>query len=109
MGEPEQRAREEQRRQREAEASRTGFIGVGGYVAATVERPFTLGEIFRQLTDGDARTRLPRILAAREQEGRPLPGPVVAALTDFTSSSENTFASTGGSTSGSLSGAKYAA
>ncbi|NJC42046.1 type IV secretion system protein VirD4 [Brevundimonas alba] len=76
-----------------AEASRTGFIGVGGYVAATAERPFTLGEIFRQLTAGDARARLPRIVAAREQEGRPLPGPVVAALTDFTSSSENTFAS----------------
>ncbi len=76
-----------------AEAARTGFIGVGGYVAATPERPFTLGEIFRQLTAGDARARLPRILAAREQEGRPLPGPVVAALTDFTSSSENTFAS----------------
>ena len=76
-----------------AEAARTGFIGVGGYVAATPERPFTLGEIFRQLTAGDARARLPRIVAAREQEGRPLPGPVVAALTDFTSSSENTFAS----------------
>ncbi|GAA0625181.1 type IV secretory system conjugative DNA transfer family protein [Brevundimonas kwangchunensis] len=76
-----------------AEAARTGFIGVGGYVAATPERPFTLGEIFRQLTAGDARTRLPRIIAARDQDGRPLPGPVVAALTDFTSSSENTFAS----------------
>ncbi|WP_333590301.1 type IV secretory system conjugative DNA transfer family protein [Brevundimonas sp.] len=76
-----------------AEAARTGFIGVGGYVAATPERPFTLGEIFRQLTAGDARARLPRIVAAREQEGRPLPGPVVVALTDFTSSSENTFAS----------------
>ncbi|WP_374274500.1 type IV secretory system conjugative DNA transfer family protein [Brevundimonas sp.] len=76
-----------------AEAARTGFIGVGGYVAATPERPFTLGEIFRQLTAGDARARLPRIVAARDREGRPLPGPVVAALTDFTSSSENTFAS----------------
>ncbi|MDQ1153066.1 type IV secretory system conjugative DNA transfer family protein [Brevundimonas sp. SORGH_AS_0993] len=76
-----------------AEAARTGFIGVGGYVAATPERPFTLGEIFRQLTAGDARARLPRIVAMRDREGRPLPGPVVAALTDFTSSSENTFAS----------------
>ena len=76
-----------------AEASRTGFIGVGGYVAATPDRPFTLGEIFRQLTAGNARARLPRIVAARAREGRPLPGPVVAALTDFTSSSENTFAS----------------
>ncbi len=76
-----------------AEASRTGFIGVGGYVAATPDRPITRGEIFRQLTAGDARARLPRIVAARAREGRPLPGPVVAALTDFTSSSENTFAS----------------
>ena len=76
-----------------AEAARTGFIGVGGYVAATPERPFTLGEIFRQLTAGDARARLPRIVAARDREGRPLPGPVVAALTDFPSSSENPFAS----------------
>lgn len=76
-----------------AEAARVGFIGVGGYVAATSDRPFTLGEIFRQLTAGDARTRLPRIVAARAREGRPLPGPVVSALLDFTSSSENTFAS----------------
>lgn len=76
-----------------AEAARIGFIGVGGYVAATPDRPFTLGEIFRQLTAGDARTRLPRIVAGRAREGRPLPGPVVSALLDFTSSSENTFAS----------------
>jgi len=41
-----------------SEAARTGFIGVGGYVAATPELPFTLGEIFRQLTGADARTRL---------------------------------------------------
>jgi len=32
-------------------------------------------------------------VAARAREGRPLPGPVVSALLDFTSSSENTFAS----------------
>lgn len=76
-----------------AEASRTGFIGVGGYVAATSTLPFTLGEIFRQLTAGDARARLPRIVAAREREGRPLPAPVVSAILDFTGASENTFAS----------------
>lgn len=76
-----------------AEAARIGFIGVGGYVADTPDRPFTLGEIFRQLTAGDARTRLPRIVAARAREGRPLAGPVVSALLDFTSASENTFAS----------------
>lgn len=76
-----------------AEAARTGFIGVGGYVAATPELPFSLGEIFRQLTAPDARGRLPAIVAARETRGRPLPAPVVSALLDFTGASENTFAS----------------
>ena len=76
-----------------SEAARTGFIGVGGYVAATPDLPFTLGEIFRQLTAADARTRLPRIIETRRGEGRPLPGAVVSALNDFTQASENTFAS----------------
>lgn len=76
-----------------AEAARTGFIGVGGYVAAVADLPFTLGEIFRQLTGPDARLRLPRLLDARAAEGRPIPPAAAAALRDFTSSSENTFAS----------------
>lgn len=76
-----------------SEAARTGFIGVGGYVAATADLPFTLGEIFRQLTAADARSRLPRRIDARERDGRPLPAPVASALRDFTSASENTFAS----------------
>lgn len=76
-----------------AEAARVGFIGVGAYVAETPDRPFTLGEIFRQLTRGDPRARFPALIAARRREGRPLPGPCAAALTDFCASSENTFAS----------------
>lgn len=76
-----------------SEAARTGFIGVGGYVAATPDLPFTLGEIFRQLTAPDARARLPRNIEARIRDGRPLSGAVASALSDFTQSSENTFAS----------------
>lgn len=76
-----------------AEAARVGFIGVGAYVAETPELPFTLGEIFRQLTRGDPRARFPALIAARRREGRPLSGPCAAALTDFCASSENTFAS----------------
>lgn len=76
-----------------AEAARTGFIGVGGYVAATPELPLTLGEIFRQLTAGDARSRLPGLIDVCQREGRPLYPPVAAAIRDFTSSSENTFSS----------------
>ena len=75
-----------------AEAARTGFIGVGAYVAATPDLPFTLGEIYRQLTDGDPRDRLPKLLEQRRKEGDPLPAGAVTALNDFCSSGENTFA-----------------
>lgn len=76
-----------------AEAARTGFIGVGSYVAATPELPFTMGEIYRQLTHGDPRTRMPEQVEARRRQGRPLPTACEAALADFCASSENTFAS----------------
>ena len=76
-----------------AEAARTGFIGVGAYVAATPNLPFTLGEIYRQLTDGDPRDRLPKLLEQRRKDGDPLPAGAVTALNDFCSSGENTFAS----------------
>lgn len=76
-----------------SEAARTGFIGVGGYVAATPALPFTLGEIFRQLTHADARAALPRRLEARAREGAPVPAPAAAALLDFCGASENTFSS----------------
>ena len=76
-----------------AEAARVGFIGVGAYVAETPDRPFTLGEIFRQLTRGDPRARFPALIVARRREGRPLSAPCAAALMDFCASSENTFAS----------------
>lgn len=76
-----------------SEAARTGFIGVGGLIAASPERPFTLGEILRALTAGDARTRLPGLLAERHAAGARLSPPIEAAVTDFTSASENTFAS----------------
>lgn len=76
-----------------SEAARTGFIGVGGLVAGSPDRPFTIGEILRTLTTGDSRTGLPRLLAERRRSGDPLPSPVEAALADFTNASENTFAS----------------
>lgn len=75
------------------EAARTGFIGVGAYVAETPELPFTLGEIFRQLTGGDPRRRLPALVEARAADGRPLSAWCAAALLDFATAGENTFAS----------------
>lgn len=76
-----------------SEAARTGFIGVGAYVAASPPLPLTLGEIFRQLTQDDVQRRLPQTIKARRHAGDPLPSACVSALTDFCSASENTFAS----------------
>ncbi|ANC52759.1 MAG: type IV secretion system protein VirD4 [Brevundimonas sp.] len=76
-----------------SEAARTGFIGVGAVVAETPDRPFTLGEIYRQLTQGDPRLRFPALIEDRRRQGRPLSAGYVSALTDFCASSENTFAS----------------
>ncbi len=76
-----------------AEAARTGFIGVGAYVAETPDLPFTLGEIFRQLTQGSPKARFPTLIVDRARSGRPLSASCVNALTDFCAASDNTFAS----------------
>jgi type IV secretion system protein VirD4 len=76
-----------------AEAARTGFIGVGAYVAETPTMPFSLGVIYRELTAGDPRARLPAVIKSRAKGGSPLSPSCVSALTDFCSASENTFAS----------------
>jgi len=75
------------------EAARTGFIGVGAYVAQTPSLPFTLGEVFRQLTHGDPRRRFPALVEERARSDRPLSAPCVSALRDFASAGEHTFAS----------------
>jgi len=76
-----------------AEAARTGLIGVGAFVAETPEVPFSLGSIYRELTHGEPRSRLPEAVKARAAAGRPLSYGCVSAISDFCSASENTFAS----------------
>ena len=75
------------------EASRVGFVGVGAYVAATAALPFTVGEIYRNLTNGDPKNRFPKLIAERAAAGDPLSVGCVSALADFTSASDNTFSS----------------
>ncbi|HEY3949595.1 type IV secretory system conjugative DNA transfer family protein [Phenylobacterium sp.] len=75
------------------DAARTGFIAVGAGLAETAEAAFTLGAIYAELARGDARARLAAWPAQRAAQGRPLSPGCANALADFTSSSENTFAS----------------
>lgn len=76
-----------------SEAARTGFVGVGAYVAQTPDLPFTIGEIYRQLTAGNPKARFPDIIEARAQGPGALSRGCVNALNDFCSASDNTFAS----------------
>ena len=76
-----------------SEAARVGFVGVGAYVASEPELPFTVGEIYRHLTSGDPKARLPCVIGERIAAGRPLSNGAVSAIADFTSASDNTFAS----------------
>lgn len=75
-----------------AEAARTGFLGVGAYVAETPDLPFTIGEIYRQLTTGNPKARLPALIEARAKGAAPLSKGCVNAIGDFCASSDNTFA-----------------
>lgn len=74
------------------ESARTGFVGVGAYLAAAVERSFTLGGLHAELTRGDPRARLPAIVQDRAERGQPLSAGCARALHDFCASSDNTFA-----------------
>jgi len=76
-----------------AEAARTGFIGVGAYVAQTPPLPFSLGAIYAELTGPDPKARLRSIVAARAAGDAPLSQGCASALLDFCSASDNTFAS----------------
>lgn len=73
------------------DSARTAFIGVAAYIAATEELPFTMGEVYRNFSAGDAKERFPKLIEQRRKDGRPLSEACVSALNDWISSSANTF------------------
>ena len=74
-----------------AEAARAAFVGVGALVAANPALPFTIGEIYRRLTEGDPKVELPKVVEEAQKLGQRLSQACVSALSDFTSASDNTF------------------
>jgi type IV secretion system protein VirD4 len=72
-----------------ANGARTGFAGVGAWLAETSEKPLTMGAIYRHLTDGDARSYF------KKELGNPrlnLSTGCRTALSDFAGGSDNSFA-----------------
>jgi type IV secretion system protein VirD4 len=72
-----------------ANGARTGFAGVGAWLAETSDVPLTMGAIYRHLTDGDARAFFKKELA---KPGLKLSDGCRTALADFAGGSDNSFA-----------------
>jgi type IV secretion system protein VirD4 len=72
-----------------ANGARTGFTGVGAYLAQTSAEPLTMGAIYRRLSEGDARNFFRRELAKPALALFPA---CRTALADFASGSDNSFA-----------------
>ena len=70
-----------------ANGARTGFAGVGAWLAETSDEPLTMGAIYRHLTEGDARSFFKKELANRS-----LSAGCRTALSDFAGGSDNSFA-----------------
>lgn len=72
-----------------ATGARTGFTGVGAYLAEATNSPFTLGEIYRRMTQSDVRAVFKRELAKPSLN---LSVGCRTALSDFAGGSDNSFA-----------------
>lgn len=72
-----------------ANGARTGFAGVGAWLAETSDEPLTMGAIYRHLTEGDARGFFKKELA---KPGLDLSVGCRTALADFAGGSDNSFA-----------------
>lgn len=72
-----------------ANGARTGFAGVGAWLAETSDEPLTMGAIYRYLTEGDARSFFKKELADPKVN---LSTGCRTALSDFAGGSDNSFA-----------------
>jgi type IV secretion system protein VirD4 len=72
-----------------ANGARTGFVGVGAWLAETRDEALTMGAIYRHLTEGDARTFFKKELADPTLK---LSAGCRTALADFAGGSDNSFA-----------------
>ncbi len=72
-----------------ATGARTGFAGVGAWLAEATDSPLTFGEIYRHMTEGDVRAFFKRELA---KPSLALSTGCRTALSDFAGGSDNSFA-----------------
>lgn len=75
-------------------AARTGFLAIAGYIAETPALPFTIGEVYRQLSiSANLKAYFLAELQNREGTDNALSCQCKTAMNDFLAASENTFSS----------------
>lgn len=72
--------------------ARTAFIGIGAYVAACADKPFTIGQIYREITGASSQKSVMRLVSRMEREGTPLSKEAASALSSYANNSDNTYA-----------------
>lgn len=72
-----------------SDSAKAGFIGVGAFIAQDEVQPFTIGAIYRAMTQGDMRAFYKFQLERSELD---LSVACRSALNDFTNGADNTFA-----------------
>lgn len=82
------------------DSARSAFIGIGAYIAAHHDEngpggfmPFTMGEVYRQATRANGKALFAQIATGRATDIPPLTPQCVNALSDYISSSDNTYSS----------------
>lgn len=75
------------------DSARSAFIGVGAYIAAHRELPFTIGEVYRQITQPNAKQLFEKEVKESGGSGITLSEACRGAIADYTSSSDNTYSS----------------
>ncbi|SHJ62134.1 type IV secretion system protein VirD4 [Malonomonas rubra DSM 5091] len=70
-------------------SARSFFLGIVLYLLETEGLPVSLGEVLRQATSGDD-LHFSTIITERNEQGQPLSGECVAALSDYLNTSDST-------------------
>ena len=75
-------------------SAQKAFVATAAYMAETQEKPFTIGQIFRELTSqSDIKNHFLQIMEMRGKSHTPLSRTTVNALNDFLSTSDDTLSS----------------
>ena len=74
------------------DSARTAFIGLGAYVAARADKPFSIGQIYREVTGAKNQKAVQDIIAEMAKAGTPLSREAQSALSSYANNSDNTYA-----------------